>query len=571
MGRWSFAPMGSDEALDARSVFLDYVGELKGVDKYFLEEKPEKARSIFSGLTLQEINDFLEDEPLLGYQFVIPYVYLEYKAFDVSIEIKEKLKSLLRESIFDFCNPCQDEWQINTDYNTYENLLDFNIPQDSNFYHLYCLQVFLNSFEDIFSGKIEFEDQSGLIDTFLNSKGRNAEDHTPEENEFGNIPMYIEGWAESMASFIRGIEDEEIAVSILLKMARRGDIWAQRYIIDEYHEDIGVEVCFEILSLHLSFLNSNDIDKLSLESECEFIYSYEWNDDGLLYKKILSEIYSYIKGNKTELMDKFYQVYFAYQELGNKYLDKVAIPDFYLKKDTALVETYLSMDFYSLEDGDLCSIYPSDSFSSIKPTKIVIPGTYRGHKVVVVEFIECIEETCESMLIGSNVRCLTGEELLEADKEKVISDPDYVDVYGFHQRTLSCQIDPNNPYLTIQNNTFYSKDLSVLYRYVGPAANAFTIPDTVTRIVACALVCEDFSEIVFGPNVKHFEDYSLDVNNAYDLIIRFNGSIEQFMYYKEIFRGDAVLADCMEDEDLEDIYIICQDGEISLFDLIYNT
>ena len=251
-------------------------------------------------------------------------------------------------------------------------------------------------------------------------------------------------------------------------------------------------------------------------------------------------------------------------------MDKVAIPDFYLKKDTALVETYLSMDFYGI-GGDLCSAYPNDSFSSIKPTKIVIPGTYRGHKVAVVEFIEYIEETCESMLIGSNVRCLTGEELLEADKEKAISDPDYVDVYGFYQRTLSCQIDPNNPYLTIQNNTFYSKDLSVLYRYVGPAANAFTIPDTVTRVVACALDCEDFSEIVFGPNVKHFEDYSLDINNAYDLIIRFNGSIEQFMYYKEIFRGDAVLADCMEDEDLEDIFIICQDGEISLFDLIYNT
>ena len=33
MGRWSFAPMGSDDALDARGIFLDYVGSLKGVDK----------------------------------------------------------------------------------------------------------------------------------------------------------------------------------------------------------------------------------------------------------------------------------------------------------------------------------------------------------------------------------------------------------------------------------------------------------------------------------------------------------------------------------------------------------
>ena len=39
MGRWSFAPMGSDDALDARGIFLDYVGSLKGVDKYFLDDK----------------------------------------------------------------------------------------------------------------------------------------------------------------------------------------------------------------------------------------------------------------------------------------------------------------------------------------------------------------------------------------------------------------------------------------------------------------------------------------------------------------------------------------------------
>ena len=400
MGRWSFAPMGSDDALDARGIFLDYVGSLKGVDKYFLDDKIEKARSIFNSLTLQEIDNFLENEPILGYRFVIPYVYLEYEAFDVSIEIKEKLKTLLKESIFEFCNPYCD---CDIDYNTYENLLDFNIPQDSNFYHLYCLQVFLNNFEDIFSRKIVFEDQSGLISTILNSKGRNVEDYTPEENEFGNITMYVEGWDESMASFIAGIKDKEIAISILLKMARRGDIWAQRYIIDKYHEDIDIEVCLEILSLYLIFLNSNDIDKLSLECECEFIYSYAWNDDGLSYKKRLSEIYSYIKNNnKTELMDKFYQVYFAYQELGNKYLNMVAIPDFYLKKDISLVESYLSMDFYDIKDRDLCSIYPNDSFSSIKPKKLVIPETYRGRKVVVVEFVEYIEESCELMVVGSN-------------------------------------------------------------------------------------------------------------------------------------------------------------------------
>ena len=570
MGRWSFAPMGSDDALDARGVFFNYVGELKGVDKYFLEDETEKARSIFNGLTLEEIDDFLEDEPIFGYNFVIPYVYLEYKAFDVSTEIKEKLKSLLKESIFDFCNPYYDEWQSDQDYNTYENLLDFNIPQDSNFYHLYCLQVFLNSFEDIFSHKIEFEDHSGLIDTFLNSKERNAEDHTPEENEFGDIPMYVDGWNESMHSFISGIEDEEIAISILLKMARRGDVWAQRYIIENYHENIDVEVCFEILSMYLTFLASNDIEELSLDIEVELIYSYDWNDDGLLFKKRLSEIYSYIKSNnKAELMDKFYQVYFAYQELGNKYLKKVAIPDYYLKKDIALVESYLSMDFYGI-GGDLCSAYPNDNFSSIKPKKIVIPETYRGYKVAVVEFIEYIEENCELMVIGSNVRSLTGEGLLEEDKEKVTSDLAYVDVYGFHQHTVSYQINPNNPHLTIQNDTFYSKDLSILYRYVGPGTNIFTIPDTVTKIADYALACEYFSEIVFGPNVKEFGTYSLDVIGAENLTIRFNGSIEQLMYYKEMFQGDAIDTGDMEDEDLENIYIICQDGKINLFDFLCN-
>jgi hypothetical protein len=139
-----------------------------------------------------------------------------------------------------------------------------------------------------------------------------------------------------------------------------------------------------------------------------------------------------------------------------------------------------------------------------------------------------------------------------------------------YQNTISYQIDPNNPYLTVQNDTFYSKDLSVLYRYVGPDTNVFTIPNTVTKVADFALVCKYFSEIVFGSNIKEFAPYSLEVNGAENLTIRFNGSIEQFMYYKEMFQGDAVLADDMEDEDLEKIYIICQDGKINLFDFLYN-
>jgi hypothetical protein len=43
--------------------------------------------------------------------------------------------------------------------------------------------------------------------------------------------------------------------------------------------------------------------------------------------------------------------------------------------------------------------------------------------------------------------------------------------------------------------------------------------------------------------------------------------MEQLMYYKEMFR-DAVCADDMEDEDLEKIYIICQDGKTNLFEFI---
>ena len=269
-------------------------------------------------------------------------------------------------------------------------------------------------------------------------------------------------------------------------------------------------------------------------------------------------------------MDRFYQVYFAYQELGNKYLNMVAIPDFYFKKDISLVESYLSMDFYEIENSHLCSIYPNDSFSSIKPKKLVIPETYRGIKIVVVEYVDYMKKYCELMVVGSNVRCLTREELWDECRDRVISDLDYVDIATGFQNTISYQIDPNNPYLTIQNDTFYSKDLSVLYRYVGPGTNIFTIPDTVTKIADYALACEYFSEIVFGPNVKEFGTYSLDVIGAENLTIRFNGSIEQLMYYKEMFQGDAIDIGDMEDEDLENIYILCQDGEIKLFDFLYN-
>jgi hypothetical protein len=37
-----------------------------------------------------------------------------------------------------------------------------------------------------------------------------------------------------------------------------------------------------------------------------------------------------------------------------------------------------------------------------------------------------------------------------------------------------------------------------------------------------------------------------------------------------MFQGDAIDAGDMEDEDLENICIICQDGEIKLFDFLYN-
>ena len=51
MGRWSFAPMGSDDALDARGVFLDYVGELKGVHFQFPFQK--SPRQLFQILYVQ--------------------------------------------------------------------------------------------------------------------------------------------------------------------------------------------------------------------------------------------------------------------------------------------------------------------------------------------------------------------------------------------------------------------------------------------------------------------------------------------------------------------------------------
>ena len=172
------------------------------------------------------------------------------------------------------------------------------------------------------------------------------------------------------------------------------------------------------------------------------------------------------------------------------------------------------------------------------------------------------------MVLGSNVRYLTREDIWDDEKDMIISYPDYVDIIGGSEHTMSYQINPDNPYLTVQNDTFYNKDLSVLYRYVGSNTNIFTIPDTVTKIADYALSCEYFNELVFGPNVKDFGDYSLDVNGAENLTIRFNGSIEQLMYYKEMFQSGAILSDCIEDEDLEEMYIICQDGEITLYDIL---
>ena len=70
-------------------------------------------------------------------------------------------------------------------------------------------------------------------------------------------------------------------------------------------------VCFEILSQYLIYLNTNDLEELSLDFEYKFIYSYEWNDDGSLtiFKGKRLAIYNTTVQGQTDYSVEFKSMY----------------------------------------------------------------------------------------------------------------------------------------------------------------------------------------------------------------------------------------------------------------------
>ena len=164
MGTWSFHPMGSDNALDYKNEFFNCFKETKsiGLDSLWNDNaniQQQKFHDFLIALTTDDLDcaiTHLKDY----YYYVIPYAYYEYKAFEVSSEIKTKLKELIKKSICRFCNGSYN----NDEYNFYQTLLDINVPETSRYYHLYHLQTFLYHFDEIFDGQFSFNKSGGLLE-----------------------------------------------------------------------------------------------------------------------------------------------------------------------------------------------------------------------------------------------------------------------------------------------------------------------------------------------------------------------------------------------------------------------
>jgi hypothetical protein len=146
MGRWSRHPMGSDGALDARDTFMlpfDMNDKEDGNPLYFFERPEEEIRDGLLNLSLEEIKKMSEfGECISENKFVIPYTFVEYKAYPTDPEIKKFLLECLdsHDDLTGLWNYCNGEEMVHVNF-------------------------FKENFEDIISGKKELEPDAGLLAT----------------------------------------------------------------------------------------------------------------------------------------------------------------------------------------------------------------------------------------------------------------------------------------------------------------------------------------------------------------------------------------------------------------------
>lgn len=169
MGWWGLHPMSGDTPHDVQDIFLQFICPCDVETCLRDEENYELCKECLEKTNAETFKIFFDKQPFLfqtsEYLYAIPYLFVEYEAFNVKAEVKDILKKYLKDAIFNQLTRHKRFYDIDQ-FQEYllENLLGFNVPEESSLYWTYCFQVFLKHFDEIFAGNYNLNqnNQSGI-------------------------------------------------------------------------------------------------------------------------------------------------------------------------------------------------------------------------------------------------------------------------------------------------------------------------------------------------------------------------------------------------------------------------
>jgi len=152
MGTFSFKPMGNDHALNIEDDFLDYVFGTKNYDR----NDNDKVRTKLLGLSVKKVDRFINEHNIDPYcHYVIPYTFNEYQAFEISVQMRDKLQSLLRSSLDTYFGK-----PVSKDH--YDGLLCKKHYSNDLYYFHYCIELYLRYFDEIFDKKVSLNEAEDI-------------------------------------------------------------------------------------------------------------------------------------------------------------------------------------------------------------------------------------------------------------------------------------------------------------------------------------------------------------------------------------------------------------------------
>ena len=172
MGWWSNHPMGGDDPMDYEDDFLSVYREeaekicppgedpFEWADSSFLKGKLESLS--LADLRSNRMISYCPTE----YLYVIPYAFYQFSAFNLSDEVKAYLNELLLKSV-----KCYSK--------DVKSTLNKVVRPTNKTYFKHVLEVFLEYFDDIITGKRALEGDAGLLATIFESNKKLANKTDP--------------------------------------------------------------------------------------------------------------------------------------------------------------------------------------------------------------------------------------------------------------------------------------------------------------------------------------------------------------------------------------------------------